>query len=132
MKRKKFVKQLMSKGLPRNKANFIAKFLQEKNVPYSCFAIGYVLKLENGMHLVDATVPYKYARVFRGTTPCGEILGGRFSCDLLPGKEKILLGSRIKMPEQKGSNAVQWWLRSPYSQNDNSFVRTLTGRWVGI
>ena len=91
MTRKKFVKYLMSKGLPRNKASLFAEWLRYKKVPYNCFGCLLVCRQQDRRHHVTAALPMGYSSVLREEVGC-------ISC------------VRIKMPEWRTSDVRAWLL----------------------
>ena len=61
MKRKKYIKNLMSKGLPRNTAYEFTKQLRFWHIPYQCCAVGFVYRISDGLFHMKCTIPMRYA-----------------------------------------------------------------------
>lgn len=57
MNRKRFVKYLMGKGLPRNKAEQFAAALNESKIPYHSCQVDNVVKLSHGSYSGTCVLP---------------------------------------------------------------------------
>lgn len=63
MNRKRFVKYLMGKGLPRNKAELFAAALNESKIPYHSCQVDNVVKLSNGSYSGTCLFPKAIAQM---------------------------------------------------------------------
>lgn len=57
MNRKRFVKYLMGKGLPRNKAEQFAAALNKSKIPYHSCQVGKIVRLSNGSYSGTCVFP---------------------------------------------------------------------------
>lgn len=109
MKRKRYIKLLMAKGLPRNKATQLALFLNKSGIPYQYLGVDYVHKwpFDKKTYYVQMEVPL-----------------------LHNGKISTYEGIKKLMPENS-SFALKDYIRSNYIlEMNNGLIKDEMGRYM--
>lgn len=63
MNRKRFIKCLMGKGLPRNKANIFAAELNKRQIPYHSCAVTDIIRTGKGSYTGNCLLPTSISKI---------------------------------------------------------------------
>lgn len=63
MNRKRFIKYLMGKGLPRNKANIFAAELNKRKIPYYSCEVTNIIRTDKGSYTGSCLFPTSISKI---------------------------------------------------------------------